>query len=161
MNTMTLVRNSPPRQPAMPARFPTLPLYAAMALIGFAAAATVFGTATGIGTVRDEFGQPLAIRDVVLSGTIDKQIDVIDAQTKAVIASYAGGEGGFVRGSMRALSRIRLVTDVASAEPYRIIRWQNGALTLSDTVSGERIYLDAFGPDNAAAFAKLLEEKGS
>jgi hypothetical protein len=33
-----------------------------------------------------------------------------------------------------------------------MIRWENGSVSLSDTATGERIYLNAFGPDNAAAY---------
>ncbi len=159
MNAVTPIR-ALPRNGSTRNRFPTVPLYAAIAMIGFAATATVFGTITDIGTVRNGFGEPAAIRDIVISGSIDDRIEVIDARSNSVIASYAQGEGGFVRGSMRALSRIRFATDVNGTEPYRLIRWRNGALTLSDTVSGERIFLDAFGPDNAAVFAKLIEEEG-
>jgi putative photosynthetic complex assembly protein len=161
MNAITFIRADVRGKPRAAPRFPTVPLCAAMALIGISAGATVFGSMTGIGTVHDTFGRPAAIRDIVIAGGIDEKIDVVDVHTRAVIATYNEGEGGFVRGSMRALSRIRFVTDVGTAEPYRIIRWESGAVTLSDTVSGERIYLDAFGPDNAAAFEGLLEEKGS
>ncbi|MBO6757552.1 MAG: phosphonoacetaldehyde hydrolase [Roseibium sp.] len=146
------------RRPKRPVRFPTLPLYAAFALIGIAVSATVFGTVTGIGTVRDSFGAPVAIRDIQLVGGVGEEVQVIDARTDTVLAVFPVEEGGFVRGSLRALSRIRLQTDVVANAPYRLIRWQNGAVSLSDTVSGERIYLNAFGPDNAAAFAELLDD---
>ncbi|GGB33748.1 hypothetical protein GCM10011316_02310 [Roseibium aquae] len=141
-----------------PVRFPVLPLYAAFALIGIAVTATVFGTVTGIGTVKDSFGQPVAIRDIILTGGVAETVRVYDARTGNILVEIPAEEGGFVRGSLRALDRIRIQTDVLDNAPYRLIRWENGAVSLSDTASGERIYLNAFGPDNAAAFAKLLEQ---
>ncbi len=142
-------------------RFPAVPFYAALGLLAVSVSATIFGTVTGIGTVRDTFGKPVAIRDITISGTVNEPIEVRDVQTGDTLAAFAEGEGGFVRGSLRALSRMRLVSAVEDTTPYRIIRWENGAISLSDTGSGERIYLNAFGPDNAAAFAALLDGKST
>ncbi|MTH98791.1 photosynthetic complex assembly protein PuhC [Roseibium sp. RKSG952] len=139
-----------------PIRFPVIPLYAAFGLIGLAVLATVFGTLTDIGTVRDTFGQPTAIRDIVITGKVSEPVLVHDARTGDLIRTFAVEDGGFVRGSLRALARLRLVEQAAADAPYRLIRWENGIISLSDTISGERIYLNAFGPDNAAAFAALL-----
>ncbi|MTI44857.1 putative photosynthetic complex assembly protein [Roseibium hamelinense] len=141
-------------------RFPVLPLYAAFTLIGLAVTATVFGTVTGIGTVKDTFGQPTAIRDIIITGSVSEPVYVYDARTGDLIQSFEVQDGGFVRGSLRALARLRLVKDADQEAPYRLIRWENGVVSLSDTVSGERIYLNAFGPDNAAAFAALLDRTG-
>jgi putative photosynthetic complex assembly protein len=66
-----------------------------------------------------------------------------------------------VRGSLRALSRMRLMAETPEGLPYRLIRWENGSVSLSDTATGERIYLNAFGPDNAAAYAELLASRGN
>lgn len=137
-------------------RFPRLPLYSALSFVGFAFVAIVFGQATGIGTVRLDLGAPAAIRDIVLFEEPGETIGVKDAVSGSVIATYGVSEGGFVRGSVRGLQRMRLVAGVPPAAPYRLIRWDNGAVSLSDTATGERLYLEAFGPDNAAAFASLL-----
>ena len=77
-----------------------------------------------------------------------------------VMADFAPGEGGFVRGSLRALARMRMTAQVHINEPYRVIKWSNGSVSLSDTKSGQRIYLNAFGPDQVAAFEKFLGNEG-
>lgn len=144
-----------PRRRA-PIRFPRLPLFGALGFVAFAAVATVFGQQTGIGVVKLDAGTPVAIRDIVLSQGGDAVITVTDAATGETIAAFEDGEGGFVRGSLRGLDRIRMIAGVPQDQPYRIIEWAGGAVSLSDTGTGERLYLDAFGPDNVAAFAAFL-----
>ncbi len=140
-------------QPANASRFP---LYAAMVLIAFAFAAIIFGQRTEIGTIRYEQGQPRDIRDIIMLMDKDGVLTISDAQTKDVIASFAQGEGGFVRGSLQGLGRERKLHQINADVPYRLIQWDNGRLTLSDTGTGLRVDLLAFGPTNAGAFAKFL-----
>lgn len=170
---MTMIsRSFADSQPATPAprqrkgggsRFPKLPLIMGFSLVGFAFLVTLLGVTTGIGTDKTDFGRPAAIRDVVFSGSLATALSVIDAGSGEVIATFGEGEGGFVRGSMRALKRIRFVSGAGTDfnAPYRIIRWENGAVSLSDTSTGERMVLNAFGPDNAAAFAQLIDLRGN
>lgn len=146
------------RRPGQPGTaFPRKLLLGAALVAGFAIVATVFGQTTGIGTVKVNMGEPSAIRDIHLARGDDGLVRVSDAATGAEIAAYAEGEGGFVSGSVRGLDRMRQTSQAAMTAPYRLIRWTNGAVSLSDTATGERIYLNAFGPDNAAAFARLLD----
>jgi len=142
-------------------RFPRMPLVMGLGLIGFTFAAIVFGMKTGIGTVINVYGQPAAIRDIVITGAHDTEITISDAQSGELIRQFSPTEGGFVRGSLRALSRFRLVAEQPENLPYRLIRWENGSVSLSDTATGERLYLNAFGPDNAAAYAELLASRGN
>ena len=132
-----------------------------LGLIGFAVTATIFGMATGMGTVLNVYGQPAEIRDIRIEGAHDTEITIFDANTGAAITTLAPEEGGFVRGSLRALSRMRLMDETPEGLPYRLIKWENGSVSLSDTATGERLYLNAFGPDNAAAYAKLLASRGN
>jgi len=142
-------------------RFPTMPLYGAFAFIFFTFAAVLFGQITGIGTLRVETGEPIAVRDIVLQTTASGElVTVTDYASGEELAAYAENEGGFVRGAFRGLSRIRMVAEVPDTQPYRLIRWSSGAVSLSDTGTGERLYLDAFGRDNVAAFAQFLEGQG-
>ncbi len=152
-------RETPETGKAVPA-FPRVPLFSAIALVVFAMAAVIFGQVTEIGTVRNKIGKPVAIRDVVLTVHADERITVTDAITGAAISEIASDKGGFVRGAMNGLNRMRLVADVDKDRPYRIIKWQNGWVSLSDTATGQRLYLNAFGPDNAAAFEKFLHNAG-
>jgi len=108
------------------------------------------------GTIKNQFGEPVAIRDLVLTRDDAGNVLVLDARTNVLLASYDENGGGFVSGSLRGLERMRFTAKIPATEPYRVIKWQNGAISLSDTVTGERLYLNAFGKDNAAAFEKFL-----
>jgi len=141
-------------------RFPRWILLSTATLLVFATAAVMFGQETGIGVVREEVSRPLAIRDITITRAPGDVVMVTDATTGAVIAAYQADEGGFVRGSLRAFDRMRDVAAAPKDAPYRLIRWESGRVSLSDTATGERIYLDAFGRDNAAAFAALLGQQG-
>lgn len=142
------------------APFPAGILTGAVLLLAFAAGATVFGQVTGIGVIKHRTGSPVAIRDIVLSRGANDTVIVTDAATGSDIATYEKHAGGFVRGSLRAFERMRMVAKVSETAPYRLIKWQAGTVSLSDTATGERIYLEAFGKDNAAAFEALLGAQG-
>ncbi len=140
--------------------FPRLPLYSAFVLIAFAVVAIIFSQKTGIGTMLTDPGRPLDMIDLTISQTVDDRVLVTEANSGRVLADFAPGEGGFVRGSLRALARMRMTAEVDINEPYRVIKWSNGSVSLSDTKSGQRIYLNAFGPDQVAAFEKFLGNEG-
>ena len=140
--------------------FPKRILFSAAALLLFAVGAVVFGQITGIGVLKYRTGAPVAMRDITIERGLNDRVVVTDAVSGIEIAAYETQTGGFVRGSLRAFERMRMVANVAEATPYRLIKWENGAVSLSDTATGERIYLEAFGKDNAAAFAALLGAQG-
>lgn len=141
-------------------RLPPAILAAAIGLVVFAAAAVLFGQATGLGLVRQEAGRPVAVRDVTITRAPGDEVVVTDLASGHAIATYPKDAGGFIRGSLRAFERMRQVAAVPNGAAYRIIKWDTGRVSLSDTATGERIYLEAFGRDNAAAFAALLDSQG-
>jgi putative photosynthetic complex assembly protein len=57
---------------------------------------------------------------------------------------------------MRGLARDRKLRGVPQGDPYRLIQYSTGRLTLSDP--GTRLVVDlaAFGPTNQASFARFL-----
>lgn len=129
-------------------------------LIAVTAGAIVFGQVTGLGVVKQELGAPVSIRDLMITRNASGHVVVTDAATREDIALYAPEAGGFVSGSLRAFERMRQVSNVPFDAPYRLIKWESSAVSLSDTGTGERIFLDAFGRDNAAAFEALLGPQG-
>jgi putative photosynthetic complex assembly protein len=141
-------------QPANASRFP---LYAAALLVLFAISATIFGQRTEIGTLRTVPASPRDIRDIQLIQIKDGTIAVKDAQSGEDIAAYPPGEGGFVRGALQGLNRERSIHKVSAETPYRLILWDDNRLTLSDTGTGLRVDLLAFGQTNAKAFAVFLD----
>ena len=141
------------RQP----RFPRMPLFGAMALIAVALTLALFGRLTDIGTVRVVTSAPLEIRDLSFHDMADGSIAVRDARVGGLVALVAPGEGGFVRGTMRGLGRERTRRAIPLDAAFRLIAWEGGALTLTDTATGQRVFLNAFGPDNVDSFMTFLK----
>jgi putative photosynthetic complex assembly protein len=148
----------PPRGKGHDHRFPRSVLIGAGLLVTFAIAAAAFGKITDIGTVRDNPGAPVQIRDIQFDQQPGGRVTVLDARLGEVIAEFGSGEGGFVTGSLRGLNHERNKHRADMNAPYRLILWEDGRLSLSDTATGQRYYLNAFGIDNARAFAALFRK---
>jgi putative photosynthetic complex assembly protein len=96
-------------------------------------------------------------REIAFHTEATGELKVQDAGSQQVIAAFRQNEGGFVRGSLRALrfERERRGLPFEGA-PYRLVEWRNGRLTLDDPETGYHIELNAFGPQNVAAYRSLL-----
>ena len=79
-----------------------------------------------------------------------------DAQTGAVLATIAPGDGGFIRGVLRGFARDRRAASLSPQDAFVLVRHTDGRLTLTDTTTKRTVVLDGFGPTNREAFAKLL-----
>lgn len=137
--------------------FPRLPLYSAIALITFSIAAAAFGRITDIGTVRVTRANPVAIRDIAFQERANDVLIVADATSRETLATIPSDQDGFIRGVLRGLVRGRMLRQADGNAPYRLILWDDRRLTLSDTATGQRIDLLAFGPTNARAFVRFLD----
>jgi putative photosynthetic complex assembly protein len=84
-------------------------------------------------------------------------IHVYEWESGATLAKYTPGTENFVRGVLRGLVRERRSRDVSGDIPFRVARHEDGALTLEDPATGQRVNLWAFGPDNARSFLRLLD----
>lgn len=142
-----------------PETFPVRPLLAVIAFLAFSV--VVIWMSEGKEMTQDELGlrDPIASRDIVLSQYRVGDIDVFDAHSGEKIMQFAEGEGGFVRGAMPALKRMRLVGGDAQDLPYTITIWARDRVTLTDSVTGRQFYLNAFGKDSAAVFARLVTDQ--
>lgn len=96
-------------------------------------------------------------RAVQIFAKMDGSARVVAADG-TVVAELEPGEGGFVAGVSRALARVRDNAGVEATAPVRIVRFVDGRLALLDDATGWRAELFGFGHDNAAAFARLLDE---
>lgn len=85
----------------------------------------------------------------------DGSIAVIDGRTGEELSAIRG-EQGFLRGSLRALSRERKARGLGSEQPFQLIARQDGGLTLFDPMTQQRVDLESFGPTNAGNFVPLL-----
>jgi putative photosynthetic complex assembly protein len=72
------------------------------------------------------------------------------------VAQFGKGEGSFVRSTLRALVHDRQRKGLTSNQDFRLERHANAQLFLIDEATGKAISLNAFGPDNTAAFAAFL-----
>ncbi len=81
---------------------------------------------------------------------------VITDGTSGELITVLSGEHGFVRSVMRGMARERRARQVPQTPPFRLMRWSDGRTTLDDPSTGRWVELDAFGPDNAGAFAAIL-----
>jgi putative photosynthetic complex assembly protein len=131
-------------------------LIGAAALIGFSLLAVTLAKVTGVGGSEVPPAAPVAIADLRFEDRADGAILVYDARGEALVAVVEPGEGGFVRGVLRALARERRGYDAGPEEPFRLARREDGRLTLEDPETGSLVDLRAFGPTNAASFARLL-----
>lgn len=103
---------------------------------------------------------PLRQRLVRFEDAPDGAIVIRDAADRAVLARFPVAEGGFVRGTLRALARERRQEEQGQELPFRIAAWPDGQLTLDDVATGRRVDLTAFGSTNSGVFARLLTAQG-
>jgi len=138
--------------------FPRTPLIGAAGLVVLALLAAGLGRLATPAPRPSE--TPMAQRDLVFADRADGAIVIYQAgQTEPM--TVVTGQAGFLRGTLRALARERRMDKLGHDVPFRLSAWPDGRLTLDDTADGRRIELEAFGPDNAAVFARLLAAKGN
>jgi putative photosynthetic complex assembly protein len=85
---------------------------------------------------------------------------IADARTGATVRAVRPDEDGFLRTIMQELDGLRARVGADAAIPFRLTTWRDGRLTLDDPVTGTRLDLEAFGPTNEAAFARLMQGGG-
>lgn len=140
--------------------FPRLALVGAAALLGFAMLAAAGSRLTDIGTTELPPAEPAASRDLHFEDLPDGSLVVVTAAAeRQLVDMLAPGGGGFVRGVLRGLNRDRKLRGIGPEEPYRLTRWRDGRLSLSDSATGMRIDLEPFGPTNIEAFARMLRSE--
>lgn len=138
------------------ARGPLLAL-AAVAVMSVAATAVVrwSGPAAGAGAAAAA-APTLQLRTLHFGDAADGGIAVRDARTGALLDTLHG-EQGFVRGVLRAMTRERRIRGVTgSTAAFELGVATDGRLKLHDPATGMQLDLEAFGPTNAGAFARLL-----
>jgi putative photosynthetic complex assembly protein len=128
-------------------------------LAGLTMLLTILAQTTGIGAAKPELGQPVAGFTVTMMEQPDGSVALASAADGSVIAGFEKGRGGFLRGAIRAFSLQRRQHSVPPQAPFEITRWDSGRLTLTDTATGHRIPLDAFGPSVERMFAPLVDAR--
>jgi putative photosynthetic complex assembly protein len=137
-------------------RVPRGPLIGAGALLLAVVAATGIARMAGAGVTTVTGEAPVLARSLGFDDRADGAILVRDAEADREIAVLEPGTNGFVRGALRALVRDRRREEITGRAPFRLAAWPDGRLTLEDPATGISIGLEAFGPTNMEAFARLL-----
>lgn len=140
-----------------PPPLPRLPLLAAAALLIASLVSVAAVRWSGAGVHMPD-AEPVATRLLRFEDRPDGSIAVIDGVSGRLLEQVRG-EQGFLRGSLRALTRERRMREVGPLPPFALTARADGRLTLMDPSTGARLDLESFGPTNAAVFARLLTLK--
>ena len=124
---------------------------------------TVVGAAVarfaGVGRIPPPIAQVEQSRDLRFEDRADGAVLVSEAATRQPVSVLGTGHDNFIRGVLRGLARDRRIRGLGDKEAFRITRWSDGRLTLTDMSTQRRIELEAFGSTNTESFARLLNDK--
>jgi putative photosynthetic complex assembly protein len=130
--------------------------------VGFVLAGTTVIAALGDKGHGTQYpaGTPVAQRSLMFEDKADGSIVVHDAPSGNAIAVLAPNTNGFIRTTMRGISHAGAHEFAVPAHAVLLTLWNDGRLTLDDPLSGRHLELEAFGKDNAGAYAALLTGRG-
>lgn len=131
-------------------------LLGAAALIGLSVIGATISRLYGLSATPPPPAAAIEARDLRFADRADGAVVVTDARSGEVQV-IAPGTNGFLRGVVRGLAQERMRQNQDGTVPFTLTRWSDGRLSLNDPVTHRQIYLEAFGPTNAAAFAVLLD----
>jgi putative photosynthetic complex assembly protein len=147
----------PGSRDAMPGiSVPKPALYMAGALILVTFALALSARLFGFGAFAEPTGTPLVSRALTFTDRPDGGIVVHDASSREVATVLAPGTGGFVRGSLRALTRKRRLARIGAETPFVLTRYDDGRLVLDDPATKASVTISSFGPTQIATFDSLL-----
>lgn len=133
-------------------------LRGAAVLIGFALIAAGVAHRTDIGTLHMPAAQAVETLALRFEDRADGSVAVREAAGDVIYVVQPGAYG-FIRSTLRGLARERRRADLDATTPFVLTRWSDGTVSLEDPDIRRRLNLDAFGPDNARAFAQLFDER--
>ncbi|MEP6020451.1 MAG: photosynthetic complex assembly protein PuhC [Paracoccaceae bacterium] len=93
---------------------------------------------------------------ITLIGNRSDGVQVLDADGSK-LAHSNDHKAGFIDVIWLSVTRERLVQDVPSDAPVRLVKRANGHVAVIDDTTGWKIELIGYGQDNVAAFAKLID----
>lgn len=101
----------------------------------------------------------LATRTLSFADLPGGALQITDVDADSIARTIQPGEkSGFIRGVLRSFGRDRMIRKLGPETPFRLALWANQSLSITDLATGRSVELDAFGPDNRAAFAALLPQ---
>lgn len=141
-------------------RFPKTALIGAALLIGISISFAAFARLSGVGVSKVQTTTPAVQRDLRFVDGKDGSVEVHAAADDTLVAVLPPGTSGFVRVVMRGLASDRKRLGGSDDQPFRLTRWDDGRLSISDPVTRKVVHLDGFGQPNRQAFAQLLSNDG-
>lgn len=131
----------------------------------YAAAVAVFGSLFLVGLARltgymenvDPGGHVVAEREIAFKSDTAGLIDIADGTTGETLARFPVETNRFVRVVMTSLEFERAGTAPGTQAPYKLVRWDDGRISVDDPVSGKSIQMAAFGRNQVLTFEKLLD----
>ena len=138
--------------------YPTVPLAAAASLIVIALVATAWVSLSGNRPATYVTDEVVMSVDLLFVDQEDGSLQVLDASSGSTLGTLAPDADGFLRSTLRAMARARRAAGEDVDAAYSIKQTSDKRLLLVDTVTDQRVDLWAFGPTNAAAFARFLPQ---
>lgn len=139
---------------------PVWVLLAGSGLLLIAIVVTTFSSRTGLGRVPvdDIAAEQVVAQELAISfvTTAEDEIRILGGPGNHVLTMLAPGEGGFLRGIVRPLTRERVRFDVPLEEPYLLQRIGPGSLVLRDPATDLLVDIAAFGPTSIEQFQQLF-----
>jgi putative photosynthetic complex assembly protein len=87
---------------------------------------------------------------------IDGGILVYDRSGEQLLSKLETGSFGFLRGSLRALSRHRMLAGIGAEPPFFLRRYADGRIQLEDSTTKQSVVVTSFGPTQIAEFEQLF-----
>ena len=131
-------------------------------VVGFVLLLTMLAAGFGAKDRGHQFptGTPVAQRSLMFVDAPDGSVIVNDAASNERIAVLPAKSNAFIRTTMRGIAHAGSHEFAVPNHAILLTLWNDGRLTLDDPLSGRRLDLEAFGKDNAGAYAALLTGRG-
>ena len=139
--------------------YPTVPLAAAASLIVITLVATAWVSLSGNRPATYVTDNVVTSVDLLFVDLDDGSLEVLDAANGNTLGTLEPDADGFLRSTLRAMARARRAAGEDVDAAFAIKQTSDNRLLLVDTVTDQRVDLWAFGPTNAAAFARFLPTK--
>jgi putative photosynthetic complex assembly protein len=149
----------PGSQEAMPQiRVPRGPLYGALAVVTVAAVMAVSARLTGVGATREAAfaGQAVERHALRFADAPDGGILVYDGVSGALAGRVPPGGDGFLRGSLRAMTRGRMLARVGPETPVRPHPLERRPAHARRQRDAHPRAVSAFGPTQVESFERLF-----
>jgi putative photosynthetic complex assembly protein len=142
-------------------RFPRFALIAVAGVISLTLLAVIYTRVSGMDiSYVPTTATVVDTRELRFTDHADGSVMVHTVPDEQLVAVLEPGTNSFIRGVLRSLNRERRFQDVNIYEPYRLVRWDDGRLSLEDPATDQQIDIGAFGRTQVDAFAALLMASG-